>query len=43
VVAQSDQGRGIVGVIDGQSPKGIEKKEDVAARKDFLRRIGYKF
>jgi adenosine/AMP kinase len=43
VVAQSEQGRGIIGVIDGESPKGIEKKEDVAARKEFLRRIGYKF
>ena len=43
VVAQSDQGRGIIGVIDGQAPKGIEKKEDVTARKEFLRRIGYKF
>ncbi len=43
VVAQSDQGRGILGVIDGESPKGIEKKEDVTARKEFLRRIGYKF
>ncbi len=43
VVAQSDQGRGIIGVIDGLAPKGVEKKEDVTARKDFLRRIGYKF
>lgn len=43
VVAQSEQGRGIIGVIDGFSPKGIEKKEDVTARKEFLRRIGYKF
>ena len=43
VVAQSDQGRGILGVIDGSSPKGVEKKEDVTARKEFLRRIGYKF
>lgn len=43
VVAQSEQGRGIIGVIDGESPKGIESKEDVTARKEFLRRIGYKF
>lgn len=43
VVAQSEQGRGIIGVIDGFSPKGIEKKEDVVARKEFLRKIGYKF
>ncbi len=43
VVAQSEQGRGIIGVVDGYAPKGIEKKEDVTARKEFLRRIGYKF
>ncbi len=43
VVAQSEQGRGIIGVIDGYAPKGVEKKEDVTARKEFLRRIGYKF
>ncbi len=43
LVAHSDQGRGILGVIDGFSPKGVEKKEDVAARKEFLRKIGYKF
>ncbi len=43
VVAQSDQGRGIIGVIDGASPKGVEKQEDVVARKEFLRKIGYKF
>lgn len=43
VVAQSEQGRGIIGIIDGYAPKGIEKKEDVTARKEFLRRIGYKF
>ena len=42
VVAQSDQGRGILGVIDGSSPKGIETEEDVAQRKGFLRQIGYK-
>ena len=42
VVAQSAQGRGILGVVDGYSPKGVEKDKDVAWRKDFLRSIGYK-
>jgi adenosine/AMP kinase len=42
IVAKTDQGRGIMGVIDGNSPKGIEGPSDVAARKDFLRKIGYK-
>jgi uncharacterized protein len=42
VVAQTDQGRGIMGVIDGFSPKGIEGEADVAKRKSFLRMIGYK-
>jgi hypothetical protein len=42
VVVQSDQGRGILGVIDGSSPKGIETEKDVAQRKGFLRQIGYK-
>lgn len=42
LVASSEQGRGIVGVIDGSSPKGIEKAEDKAQRKKFLRKIGYK-
>jgi len=42
VVAQTDQGRGILGVIDGFSPKGIEGEADVAKRKSFLRMIGYK-
>lgn len=43
VVAQTDQGRGILGVIDGVSPQGVEGDEDVAARRGFLRQIGYKF
>ncbi len=43
VVAVTEQGRGIMGVVDGSAPKGVEKKEDVAARKEFLRRIGSKF
>ena len=42
VVARSEQGRGILGVIDGSSPKGIETEKDVAQRKGFLRQIGYK-
>src|SRR3990172_7587476 len=36
VVAQSEQGRGVLGVIDGSSPKGVEGPEDVAKRKEFL-------
>ena len=42
VVAQSDQGRGILGVIDGSSPKGVEDDEGIAWRKGLLRKIGYK-
>jgi adenosine/AMP kinase len=42
VLAQSEQGRGVLGVIDGSSPKGVEKEDDVAWRKDLLRKIGYK-
>lgn len=42
VVAQSDQGRGILGVIDGSSPQGIEGEADIEWRKGFLRMIGYK-
>ncbi|MBN1858788.1 adenosine-specific kinase [Candidatus Bipolaricaulota bacterium] len=42
VVAETDQGRGIVAVIDGESPKGIESDKDIATRKAFLRTIGYK-
>lgn len=42
LVAETEQGRGIIGVIDGSSPKGIEGDEDIAWRKDFLRKIGYK-
>jgi adenosine/AMP kinase len=42
VIADSEQGRGILGVIDGFAPKGIEAAEDIAWRKDFLRHIGYK-
>ena len=42
ILAQSDQGRGILGVIDGASPKGVEDEEGVAWRKGLLRKIGYK-
>jgi uncharacterized protein len=42
LVAQTDQGRGIVGVVDGASPRGVEDDEARAARREFLRRIGYK-
>jgi len=42
VVAQSEQGRGVLGVIDGSSPKGVEGDADVAWRRDLLRKIGYK-
>ena len=42
VVAQTDQGRGILGVVDGASPKGAETEPDVNWRKGFLRQIGYK-
>ncbi len=42
VVAENDQGRGILGVIDGSKPKGIEGPKDVEDRKSFLRKIGYK-
>lgn len=42
VVAKTAQGRGVMGVIDGSSPKGVEGPDDVRARHDFLRKIGYK-
>jgi len=42
IIAETDQGRGILGVIDGMKSKGIETEEDVKARKEFLRKIGYK-
>lgn len=43
IVAQTGQGRGILGVIDGASPKGVEDEQGIAWRKSFLRQIGYKF
>ncbi len=42
LVAETAQGRGIMGVIDGSSPKGIEADADIKWRKEFLRKIGYK-
>jgi adenosine/AMP kinase len=42
IVAETDQGRGILGVVDGFKPKGVEGDEDIAWRKNFLRQIGYK-
>ena len=42
VLAETEQGRGILGVVDGSSPKGIEGEDDIAWRKGFLRQIGYK-
>ncbi len=42
VVVDSGTGRGVLGVIDGLKPKGIENDTDIAWRKDFLRKIGYK-
>lgn len=42
VLAETDQGRGVLGVIDGYSPKGVELDSDVTRRKQFLRNIGYK-
>jgi adenosine/AMP kinase len=42
VVAQNERGRGIIGVIDGEKPKGIESEEHREERKKFLRMIGYK-
>lgn len=41
VIAETAQGRAILGVVDGRSPKGVETEDDVAARKDLLRRLGY--
>jgi len=42
IIAETEQGRGVLGVIDGFSAKGIETEEDIAARKNLLRQIGYK-
>lgn len=42
LIAETEQGRGILGVVDGFSPKGIEDEEGIQWRKGFLRMIGYK-
>ncbi|MBI3578490.1 MAG: adenosine-specific kinase [Ignavibacteriales bacterium] len=42
IVAETEQGRGIMGVIDGIKTKGIETEADIKVRKEFLRKIGYK-
>jgi adenosine/AMP kinase len=42
IVAETEQGRGVLGVIDGSSPKGVETEEDVEKRRGFLKMIGYK-
>ena len=42
IVAETEQGRGILGVIDGSSPKGVESDTDVEWRRSLLRKIGYK-
>jgi len=42
IIAETDLGRGILGVIDGFQPKGVEGDEDITWRKNFLRMIGYK-
>jgi adenosine/AMP kinase len=42
IVAQTEQGCGVLGVIDGSSPKGVESQPDIAWRHDLLRKIGYK-
>ncbi|MDQ7797569.1 MAG: adenosine-specific kinase [Candidatus Edwardsbacteria bacterium] len=42
IIAESEQGRGIMGVIDGSAPKGVEDEDGVKWRKELLRQIGYK-
>ena len=42
IVCETDQGRGILGVVDGLKSKGIETENDIKERKNFLRKIGYK-
>ena len=42
IVAETEQGRGVLGVIDGSSPKAVESEDAARARREFLRRIGYK-
>jgi len=42
VIVETEQGRGLVGVVDGFKSRGIETESDIKARKEFLRKIGYK-
>lgn len=42
IVVETEQGRGIMGVVDGSSPRGVENKKEEMERKEFLRKIGYK-
>ena len=42
ILGQTAQGRGVLGVVDGSSPKGVEAPEDVRHRREFVRKIGYK-
>jgi hypothetical protein len=42
IVVETGQGKGILGVVDGESPRGVENEDDIRARRDFLRTIGYK-
>lgn len=42
IVAETEQGRGVLGVVDGLTPLGYESEEDILKRKEFLRKIGYK-
>jgi hypothetical protein len=42
IVASTEAGRGVVGVIDGETPLGVEGPDDIADRKQLLRTIGYK-
>ncbi|MBD3285623.1 hypothetical protein GF338_04720 [candidate division WOR-3 bacterium] len=42
LIAETEQGRGILGVIDGYSPAGVENEDDKKKRREFLRKIGYK-
>jgi adenosine/AMP kinase len=42
IVAENERGRGVVGVIDGEKPKGVETANDAEDRRTFLRKIGYK-
>ena len=43
IVVETEQGRGILGVVDGMKPQGVETEKDIQDRKQLLRRFGYKF